>query len=491
METTKQSLKNKTTTSFIWKFAERCGAQGVSFIVSVVLARLLAPEDYGSIALITVFINILQVFVDSGMGTALIQKQNADDLDFSTVFYFNVFICTVIYTITYALAPFVARFYKDESLTSVIRVLCLTIVISGVKNIQHSYISKKMIFKKFFYATLGGTIGAAVVGITMAYLGFGIWALVAQQLFNTTVDTIILWVTVKWRPKRMFSMNRLAELYSYGWKMVVSALIANVYLNIQSLIIGVKYSTVDLAYYNKGKAFPALVTNNANNAIDSVMLPVFAFKQDDLSKVKQMLRKTIKMISYIVWPMVFGMFATANSIISIFLTDKWLPCVPFLYLFCLMQGLEPLNAVNLNAIKALGNSDIFLKIEIIKKIIGIIIIVITMQMGVMAMTYGLLATCILSFFINAYPNKRLLDYSIQELLKDIAPSIVMAIIMCIIVMCFNRLQCNTILLFIIQIFVGVVSYVVLSKIFKIEEMSYLIEIIQRKIKKRKNKPINK
>ena len=464
METTKQSLKNKTTTSFIWKFAERCGAQGVSFIVSVVLARLLAPEDYGSIALITVFINILQVFVDSGMGTALIQKQNADDLDFSTVFYFNVFICTVIYTITYALAPFVARFYKDESLTSVIRVLCLTIVISGVKNIQHSYISKKMIFKKFFYATLGGTIGAAVVGITMAYLGFGIWALVAQQLFNTTVDTIILWVTVKWRPKRMFSMNRLAEF---------------------------KYSTVDLAYYNKGKAFPALVTNNANNAIDSVMLPVFAFKQDDLSKVKQMLRKTIKMISYIVWPMVFGMFATANSIISIFLTDKWLPCVPFLYLFCLMQGLEPLNAVNLNAIKALGNSDIFLKIEIIKKIIGIIIIVITMQMGVMAMTYGLLATCILSFFINAYPNKRLLDYSIQELLKDIAPSIVMAIIMCIIVMCFNRLQCNTILLFIIQIFVGVVSYVVLSKIFKIEEMSYLIEIIQRKIKKRKNKPINK
>lgn len=478
----KQNLKKKTTESFMWKFAERCGAQGVSFVVSLVLARLLAPEDYGSIALITVFINILQVFVDSGMGTALIQKQNADDLDFSTVFYFNVFICVVIYTITYILAPYIAIFYKDESLTSVIRVLCLTVVISGVKNIQQAYISKNMMFKKFFYATLGGTIGAAIVGVTMAYLGFGMWALVAQQLFNTTVDTIILWVTVKWRPKKMFSISRLTVLYSYGWKLLVSALIANIYFNIQSLIIGVKYSTADLAYYSKGKAFPALVISNTNSAIDGVMLPVFAFEQDDLAKVKQMLRKSIKIISYIIWPMMLGMFATANSIISILLTDKWLPCIPFFYLFCLMQGLEPLNAVNLNTIKALGESGNFLKIEIIKKVIGIIIIVITMQWGVMAMTYGLLVTCILSFFINAYPNKRLLDYSIQELLKDVSPSFLLSVIMCLIVMCFNRLQCNTILLFIIQIFVGVVSYVVLSKIFKMKEMSYLIEIIQQKRK---------
>ena len=248
-----KSDKNSVVINFIWRFAERCGAQLVTFIVSIVLARILSPEDYGQIALITVFTTIMQVFVDSGLGLALIQKKDADDLDFSSVFYFNFAVCLVLYAVMFVAAPFIASFYKDTTLTPIIRVISLTIVISGVKGIQQSYVSRNMLFKRFFFSTLGGTIFSAFLGIGLAYAGFGVWAIVAQQLSNTTIDTLILWLTVKWRPKKMFSWKRLKSLLSFGWKMLVSSLLDTVYNNIRSLIIGRMYSSSDLAYYNQGK----------------------------------------------------------------------------------------------------------------------------------------------------------------------------------------------------------------------------------------------
>ena len=215
----------KILVNFIWRFAERCGAQLVTFIVSIVLARILAPEDYGTIALITVFTTILQVFVDSGLGTALIQKKNADDMDFSSVFYFNFIVCIILYICMFFSAPFISKFYNDNSLTPVIRVISLTIVISGVKGIQQAYVSKYMMFKRFFFSTIGGTIFSAILGIILAYEGCGVWALVAQQLSNTAIDTLILWLTVKWRPKRIFSWKRLKALLSFGWKLLLSSLL--------------------------------------------------------------------------------------------------------------------------------------------------------------------------------------------------------------------------------------------------------------------------
>lgn len=248
--------QNKNVISnLIWRFAERCGAQLVTFIVSVVLARILAPEDYGQIALITVFTTIMQVFVDSGLGTALIQKKDADDLDFSSVFYFNFALCLILYAVMFVAAPFIAGFYDDNTLIPIIRVISLTIVISGVKGIQQSYVSRNMLFKKFFYSTLGGTIFSAFIGIALAYAGFGVWAIVAQQLSNTTIDTLILWLTVKWRPKKMFSWRRLKGLLSFGWKMLASALLDTFYNNIRSLVIGKMYSSSGLAYYDQGKNF--------------------------------------------------------------------------------------------------------------------------------------------------------------------------------------------------------------------------------------------
>ena len=358
---------NSVISGFIWRFAERCGAQGVSFLVSIILARILEPEVYGKISIILVITTILQVFVDSGLGNALIQKKDADDVDFSSVFYFNIAVCTLLYLLVFITAPVIAEFYNDGSLVPVIRVLSLTLIISGIKNVQQAYVSRTMQFRRFFFATLGGTIGAAVIGIAMAYMGLGVWALVGQQLFNATVDTIILWMTVKWKPKLIFSFKRLKELLSFGWKLLVSSLLDTVYNNIRQLIIGKMYSTSDLAYYNRGKQFPDLLITNINSSIDSVLLPTMSKEQDDKTRVKAMTRRAIKTSTYIMAPLMMGLAFCGYPIVRLILTDKWSACVPYMQIFCVTSMFYPIHTANLNAIKAMGRSDYYLKLEVIKK----------------------------------------------------------------------------------------------------------------------------
>ena len=372
------NIKNKTVSGLIWRFMERCGAQGVNFVVSIILARLLAPELYGTIALITVFTAILEIFVDSGMGNALIQKKDADDVDFSSVFYFNMLMCVVLYGVMFISAPYIAKFYKDSELTPIVRVMSLVLIISGLKNVQQAYVSRTMQFKRFFFATLGGTIVAAVVGIWMAYEGYGVWALVAQNLVNKVIDTTVLWFTVKWRPKLLFSIKRLKGLVSYGWKLLASSLLDTVYNNLRQLIIGKLYSSSDLAFYNRGKQFPNFVITNINTSIDSVLFPAMSSQQDDTERVRSMTRRSIKISSYIMWPLMMGLAFTATSIVSLVLTDKWLPCVPFLRIFCFVYVFFPIHTANLNAIKAMGRSDLFLKLEVIKKVIGLIVLVLSL-----------------------------------------------------------------------------------------------------------------
>lgn len=475
--------KQKVLNNFIWRMAERFGAQIVSFIVSIVLARMLAPEYYGTIALVMVFINILQVFVDSGLGTALIQKKDADDLDFSSVFYFNLIVCLLIYAGIFIAAPYIAKFYSDDSLTTIIRVISLTIVVSGVKGIQQSYVSRNMLFKRFFFSTLGGTIFSAFLGIYMAYVGYGIWALVMQQLSNIVVDTLILWMTVKWRPQNKFSWNRLTQLLSFGWKLLVSALLENVYNNLRNLIIGKLYSSSDLAFYNQGDKFPKVIVLNINASIDSVLLPSMSSVQDDHNKVKNMTRRAIKISTYIMAPLMMGMAFCATPIVSLLLTDKWLPCVPFLQIFCITYMFWPIHTANLNAINAMGRSDLFLKLEIIKKIVGLILLFITMRISVMAMAYSLLISGLLSQIINSWPNRKLLDYGYLEQLKDILPAILLAVAMGGTVYCVSLVRLNDLLTLMIQIPLGIIFYIVGSKLFKLESYEYLIDIIKGIIKK--------
>ena len=473
--------------NFFWRFFERCGAQGVTFIVSIVLARILDPDLYGTIALVTVFTTIMQVFVDSGMGNALIQKKDADDLDFSSVFYFNMIMCSGLYLIMFFAAPFIAWFYDMPDLTAIVRVLSLILIISGIKNVQQAYVSRHMLFKKFFFATLGGTIGAAVVGIVMAYAGFGVWALVAQMLFNATVDTIILWITVKWRPKKMFSLQRLKGLFSYGWKLLISSLIDTVYNDVRQLIIGKRYSKSDLAQYNQGKKFPQLIVTNINISIDSVLLPTMSKAQDDPETVKNMTRRSIKISTYIMMPFMVGIAVCAKPLVSLVLTDKWLPCVPFLRIFCFSYAFWPIHTANLNAIKAMGRSDLFLILEIIKKVVGAIAIVATMFISPMAMAYSLLIVSVLSQLINSWPNRKLLGYSYENQLMDMLPQILLSSVMGVIVFSIQFMGLSSWLTLLIQIPLGVFIYIALSKIFHIDSYNYLITTVKGLFKKKSKK----
>lgn len=477
------TVKNSILKNFIWRFAERCGAQLVTFIVSIVLARLLAPEDYGSIALVTVFTTILQVFVDSGLGTALIQKKDADDLDFSSVFYFNFVVCLILYLGMFIAAPFIAEFYNDVSLTPVVRVISLTIVMSGIKGIQQAYVSKHMMFKRFFFSTIGGTIFSAFFGIALAYAGFGVWALVAQQLSNTVIDTLILWLTVKWRPKRMFSWIRLKGLLKFGWKLLVSALLDTCYNNLRNLIIGKMYSSSDLAFYNQGDKFPKVIVMNINTSIDSVLLPTMSSAQDDRERVKNMTRRAIKTSTYVMAPLMMGMAFCAETIVHLVLTDKWLPCVPYLRIFCITYMFWPVHTANLNAINAMGRSDWFLRLEVIKKAVGMMLLLSTMWFGVMAMACSLLVSNVLSQIINSWPNSKLLNYSYLDQVKDFAPGILLAVFMGVCVYFIGYIPLPTIVTLVIQIIAGAAIYIVLSAILKLEEFEYLTGMIKSFLKR--------
>ncbi len=472
-------MTNKSVLSnFFWKFFQSCGTQGVTFIVSIVLARILSPEDYGTIAIVTVFTTLLNVFVNSGFGTALIQKKNTDDTDFSTVFYFNIVFSIILYVGMFFAAPIISGFYKNPELTPIIRALTLVIVVYGVKNIQQAYVSRNMMFKKFFWSVLGGTISGAIVGIYMAWRGYGVWAIVGQQLTNTTVDAIILWLTVKWRPKLLFSFERLKGLFSYGWKLLASSLIDTLYNDLRTLIIGKLYSSNDLAFYNRGKTFPNLIVTNINASIDSVLLPAMSSAQDSKETVKAMTRRAIKLATYIMMPLMIGLAVCAEPVVRIVLTDKWLPCVPFMQIFCITLAFYPIHTANLNAIKAMGRSDLFLKLEIIKKVIGLAFLLSTMWISPLAMAASLLVSNVISQIINSWPNKKLLGYSYLEQLKDIVPNIVLTIIMGVVVYCVSLLRLGNILTLIIQVPLGAIIYILGSKLFKLDSFEYLLSTLK-------------
>ncbi len=475
----KGSIQSKVVGGLVWRFAERAGAQGVAFVVSIILARILDTETYGTLALITVFTTILNVFVDSGLGSALIQKKDADDLDFSSVFFFNMAASCLLYALIFFAAPLIASFYENETLTDLIRVLSLVVIISGVKNIQHAYVARTMQFRRFFFATLGGTIGAAVIGIWMAYQGYGIWALVAQHVFNTAVDTLILWFTVKWRPKKMFSWERLKTLLSYGWKLLASSLLDTGYKEIRQLIIGKLYTADDLAFYNRGRQFPNLIVENVNSSINSVLFPTMSQAQDEKARLKEMTRRAIKTSTYIMAPLMMGLAFCAEPLVRLILTEKWLPCVPFMRIFCITFMVYPIHTANLNAIKAMGRSDIFLKLENIKKAVGLTLLVSTMWFGVMAIAYSLLLSAFLCTIINSWPNRKLLDYKYGDQMKDILPGIILAVFMGVCVYPVQLLGLPDIVTLVIQVFGGAAIYIFGSMAFKMESFSYILNMMKK------------
>ena len=469
--------------NLIWRFMERCGAQLVSVVVSFVLGRMLDPAVYGLVAKVTIITSIMLVFVDSGMANSLIQKKDPDDLDFSSVFFFNVAFCLVLYVGLFFAAPLIAEYNGQPELTAIVRVLGLTVVVAGVKNVQQAYVSKTMQFKRFFFATLGGTAVSAAVGIAMAYKGFGVWALVAQQLSNVTINTCVLWLTVGWRPKAMFSLKRLRALLGYGWKLLASGLLDTVYNKLREIFIAVFYTDTDLAFYNRGNALPNLIVENINSSIDSVLLPVLSAEQDHAEQVREMTRRAIKVSSYIIMPLMMGLAVCAEPFVRFFLTEKWLPCVPYLRIFCFTYSFYPLHTANLNAIKAMGRSDLFLILEIFKKAVGITALLLTMRLGVYPMALSLLATSVLSQIINAWPNSRLLNYSYLRQLADLLPTILLAAAMGACVYPVSLLGLSDIVTLVIQVPLGVLVYVLGSKLLRIDSFEYLMSIVKKLVRR--------
>ncbi len=477
----------KVLNNFIWRFLENFGNVIFTVVIGIILARVLDVEAYALVAIVSIFIAILQVFVDSGLGSALIQKKEADDLDFSTVFFFNIFICTILYLILFLFAPLIAKAFKFPELTTIIRVLGITLLISGVKNIQQAYISKNMLFKKFFFASLLGTICAGIVGIVLALTGYGVWALVWEGLTNAFVDTVFLWFSVKWRPKLMFSFSRLKTLLKYSWKLLVSSLIDTTYGKVRETVIGLKYTKNDLSYYNQGKNYPEKLINIVNSSITSVLFPSMSSEQQDVERVKQMTRRSIKISSYFIMPAMVGLAVCATAIISLILTDKWLGCVPYMQIYCMSFSFYAVHTANLNAMKALGKSGTYLILEIIKKVIGLTAIIISMNFGVMAIALSLLAVNLLSMFINAFPNKKFLNYGYWEQLKDLLPTIFITLLMGAIVYCVSFIGLSNWLTLLIQVPLGVVLYVLFSHLFKLESYTYSKQLIFSYFKNKREK----
>jgi teichuronic acid exporter len=477
--------KSIVLSSLFWKLMERGGAQGIQFIVQILLARILDPKDYGLIALIAIFITIANVFVQSGFNTALIQKKHIDEVDLSSVFYLNLLVATLLYVLLFFTAPFIGAFYDITQLIPILRVLSITLFFGAFNSTQNAVIAREMQFKKLFYSSLGAIIVSGITGIYLAYGGLGVWALVAQQLVNQLLITLILWFTVKWRPRLLFSLIRIKGLFSYGWKLLISSLIDTLYMNIRSLIIGKIYNPEMLGFYNRGDQFPSIIVTNIDGSIQSVMLPTLASQQDNRQRVKDIVRRSIVTSSFIVFPMMIGLAVIAEPLVKILLTEKWLPCIPFLQICCASYALWPIHTANLQAINALGRSDIFLKLEIIKKIIGLVILTMTIFYSVYAIAIGMLVSGIISTIINAYPNLKLLNYSYNEQMKDIIPSLLLSLVMGTVVYSFKWLGITPSMTLIIQVCAGGVLYLGMARIFKLECYLYIITTFKDSFKSRK------
>ena len=464
-----------------WVYLENIAAQLVNFIVSIILARLLAPNDYGTIALVNVFINIANVFVTSSFNYSLIQKKDADELDYSSLFWFSVAIAFVLYLVLFFISPEVGKFYNNEQLVLLLRVLALRIPLSAYNSIQTAYISSHMAFKKSFVSNSGGALLSGAFGIAFAFLGFGIWALVVQSLLNVLFNTVILAFVVKWRPQRIFSFERLKPLVRYGWKLLATGLMFTGYTELRSIVIGKRYSAADLGYYDRGYSFPRLIAANIDSTINRVLFPSLSIQQDDYNRLKEMTRRAAKTSAYLMTPLLFGLAIVAKPLVLLLLGEKWLPCVPYLQILSLVWWLQPTQTCAAQAIKAIGKSGVYLKIEIISKICGLLLLAgaVFIINSVQSIAMSMLIGQIIAVGIYGLNVSRLIGYNFMDQIKDIMIPAILGIIMCIPLYFLPRLVHSTILCLITQVVIGGTVYIGLSAVFGVEEFKYLTGLLKK------------
>ena len=476
------STSKTVFSSLIWKFLERGGVQVITFVVSILIARILSPHDYGSVALLTIFISIATVFVQSGLSTALIQKKDADETDYSSVFYYSVALALVVYLILFFSAGLIADFYSMPELVPILRVMSITLFPGALNALQIAILSKKMQFKKQFYSSLSAAILSGIIGLVLATMNYGPWALVYQQLSYQFVICIVLFFLVKWRPQLLFSFERTKSLLSYGLRLLVARLIDTVYHNLESLIIGKRYSADTLAYCNKGKQFPMTLIDNIDGSVQSVMLPAYSAKQDDKQAIKAMLRKTVSMCTFLAFPAMICLAAMGKPLIGLVLGDKWLDAVPYLQLFCIVSMLFPLQTANLQAINAIGRSDTYLKLMTIKRVLGVFILIASVFVydSPFAVVIAAIIIEVVAILVNVPSNIKLLDYHLSEQLQDILPNFAISLVAGLVSYLSIYLALNYILTMVIQGFVFMLIFLSISIITKNKNLEYAKTLLRRK-----------
>lgn len=476
------SSKQKVAGGLFWSYGERIMAQLVSLIVSIVLARLLDPENYGVISIVMIFITLCDAIVTGGFGNAIVQKKDADELDVNTMLICSMATSAVLYIILFVSAPFIADFYQMEIIRPILRVLGLRLLISGVNSIQRAWIQKRMLFKRFFISTSFGTIISAVVGISMAYMGAGVWALVGQYLTNSFIDTFVLFVTNDWRPKLQFSFERAKQMLSYGWKVLLTTVVYTIEGDLRSLIVGKQFGSADLAYYDQGKKFPNLLVSNINTSISNVMFPVLSKNQDNRGRMKLICRRSIKTSTYLLAPLLLGLIAVSNEFVRVVLSDKWLPCVPFLQILTLVYLVRPLTTTDQQAIMSTGRSDLTLRIMIAVNVTDVILLLIAVfvMKSVIMIAVGALLTEAVSMALFMKYVKKCIGYTYLEQLSDITPSLLLAISMGAIVYLVGKINVNVVAVLILQVVVGAGYYLVMSYILHFEPFLYLVKMLKEK-----------
>lgn len=473
--------KNSVGSNIVWHIGEKWLCQAVSFVVSIVMSRIMEPKDYAVVVIVNAFISIFLSFTDGGFSNSLIQNKDADDVDYSTVFYTNIVLCSLLYSLIYYCSPLLASFFNEESLTFLLRIGALLLIISAVKSVENAYVSKRMIFKKFFFASLAGTIASAIVGIYLAIKGYGALALVMSSLVDMLIDTVFIWFTIDWRPKFVFSFTRLKKMFSYSYKLIISTLTERIYNKTYHLSIGKYYTHSELAYYEKGYTFTNKISDTTNEAISSVLFSAMSNKQEDTHKVKELASRVLKTNYYIMTPIFLGIAAIAEPLIRTVLTDKWIFAAPFLRIFCIMNALFPFDSINKNAMKALGRSDLLLKNETYNRIICIVILIFSLKLGVFAIAYGRLFSVVISVVLNAYPNKQLINYGLYQQIKDVSLTTIISVSMMLFVYLISVFNLSSFVTLIIQVVFGIIYYVTLSYVTKHEVFFFLVDIIKNRI----------
>lgn len=475
-----ESLKRATAKGLFWSSVERFSNQGVQFIFSIVLARLLSPSDFGIIAMITIFFAVAQSFVDSGFSNALVRKTDRREEDLSTCFYFNIAVGLAAYIVLFLIAPFVATFYNQPILSPIIRITGLEVVLNSLCVVQQALFTIKIDFKSQAKITLSATLISGIVGVILAYQGYGVWALVWQGVILALVRMGLLWLMSKWHPKTGFSKSSFDYLFGYGSKLLASGLLDTIYNNIYPIVIGKFYTPAQLGNYSRALSFAQLPSSNITSILQRVTFPVLSRIQDDMPRLQINYRRLLKLSSFIVFPLMMGLAAVAFPLIRIVLTPKWEGCSFYLQIICFALMWYPIHAINLNLLQVKGRSDLFLRLEVIKKIVGVCIMCITIPLGITAMCIGMVIFSVIALFINTFYTGKLIHVGCFKQMRDILPVLIVSLLMFFVVYFTTLFFTNDFAKLIVSTSLGFVVYIFGTYLFAHEELSEIMTIIRRK-----------